>query len=266
MSSQNAANAVSVVTTNEVSEVPSPTMENSLEGKIPGAVVENLNGGAPGGGVQVQIRGVTSINANAEPLYVIDGVIINNATVNADQNAISRAGGGTSATAQSATGAPSIEDNGVNRIADINPDDIESVEVLKGASASAIYGSKASAGVVVITTKRGTTGKPRWTVSGQVGQFTDRERRFRCARSRHWRVRRAGTSTTCRPRTSATRRRLRPTTRSSHRSTRGTQNYQTQLFGNGQAAYQIRDLGERHVGQHAVLRVGAVEVRQRRPC
>ena len=56
-------------------------------------------------------------------------------------------------------------------MADINPDDIESIEILKGASASAIYGSKASAGVVIITTKRGTTGKPKWNVSSQVGHF-----------------------------------------------------------------------------------------------
>src|ERR1700727_3016748 len=64
------------------------------------------------------------------------------------------------------------QDNGVNRIADINPDDIESIEVLKGASASAIYGSKASAGVVIITTKKGVSGKPKWDVGQQVGHFS----------------------------------------------------------------------------------------------
>ncbi len=193
VSSQNAANAVSVVNVNEVSQVPSPTMENSLEGKIPSAVVENLNGGAPGGGVQVQIRGVTTINANAEPLYVIDGVIINNQTVDEDQNAISRAGG-TSPSGVSATGgAPSTEDNGVNRIADINPDDIESVEVLKGASASAIYGSKASAGVVVITTKRGTTREAQVDGERPARAVHGREHASDAERSRHWLVRRAGT-------------------------------------------------------------------------
>ena len=61
----------------------------------------------------------------------------------------------------------------MNRIADLNPDDIESIEVLKGASASAIYGSKASAGVVIITTKSGTAGKPRWALSQKVGHFSD---------------------------------------------------------------------------------------------
>ncbi len=151
VASQNAANAVAVVTTQEVNQVPAPTLENSLEGKIPGAVIESNNGGAPGGGLEVQVRGVTSIFGNAEPLYVIDGVIVNNQTVNAGENAINKAGGGVTSTGAGAGGAPSQEDNGVNRIADINPDDIESIEILKGASASAIYGSKASAGVVVIT-------------------------------------------------------------------------------------------------------------------
>lgn len=172
VATQNAANAVAVVTTAEVNQVPSPTMENSLEGKIPGAVIQQNNGGAPGGGLQIQVRGVTSINGNAEPLYVVDGIIVDNETVNADENAINNSGGGQSSIPGVAAGpAPSIEDNAPNRVADINPDDIESVEILKGASASAIYGSKASAGVVIITTKKGTAGKAKWNVSGQVGHY-----------------------------------------------------------------------------------------------
>jgi TonB-dependent starch-binding outer membrane protein SusC len=171
VASSNAANAVSVVTTDEVNRVPVPTIENALEGKIPGAIIQANNGGSPGGGMQIQVRGITSINANASPLYVIDGVEINNQTVNADDNAINGSGGGQTSTGQRSSGAPSCEDNSTNRIADINPDDIESIEVLKGASASAIYGSKASAGVIIITTKKGTSGKPRWTVNGQVGKF-----------------------------------------------------------------------------------------------
>ncbi len=161
VASQNSANAVSVVSTQDINSVPTPTIENSIQGKIPGAVIQGNNGGAPGGGLQIQVRGVTSIYGNGSPLYVVDGVIVDNETVNADENAINNSGGGITSTGASASGAPSVQDNGVNRIADINPDDIESLEVLKGASASAIYGSKASAGVVVITTKRGTSGKPR---------------------------------------------------------------------------------------------------------
>src|SRR5581483_1430380 len=126
-------------------------IENAIQGQVPGAIIQQNNGGAPGGGMQIQIRGITSINANASPLYVVDGVIVNNETTNTGDNAITNAVG---------TGvAPNQQDLGVNRIADINPDDIESIEILKGASASAIYGSKASAGVVIITTQKGTAGK-----------------------------------------------------------------------------------------------------------
>lgn len=173
LSSKNAANAVSVVSAQSVTEVPSPTMENSIQGKIPGAIIQSNNGGAPGGGLQIQVRGVTSINGNAAPLYVVDGVVVNNETINNDINAINQSGGGVSSTgAAGVAGAPSRQDNGVNRIADINPADIENIEVLKGASASAIYGSKASAGVIIITTKRGAAGKARWDVNNQVGHYS----------------------------------------------------------------------------------------------
>ncbi len=171
VSSKNAANDVAVVTASAVNEVPAPTMENAIQGKVAGAVIQANNGGAPGGGLQIQVRGITSINGNASPLYVIDGVIVNNETVNNDANAISQSGGGISTTGQPTGNAPSRQDNGVNRIADINPEDIETIEVLKGASASAIYGSQASAGVVVITTKKGTPGKPKWNLDTQVGHF-----------------------------------------------------------------------------------------------
>ncbi len=171
VASQNAANAVAVISAASVNEVPAPTIENSLEGKVPGAIIESNNGGAPGGGLEIQVRGITSIYGNAEPLYVIDGVVVNNQTVDAGENAINRSGGGLSATGQAAGGAPSTQDNGVNRIADLNPADIENIEILKGASASAIYGSKASAGVIIITTRKGQSGKAKWDVSGQVGQY-----------------------------------------------------------------------------------------------
>ena len=116
-----------------VNEVPAPTIENSLEGKVPGAIIESNNGGAPGGGLQIQVRGITSIYGNAEPLYVIDGVIVNNQTIDAGENAINRSGGGVSSTGQTnVAGAPSPEDNGVNRIADINPDDIENIRDPQG--------------------------------------------------------------------------------------------------------------------------------------
>ncbi|HWZ59279.1 MAG TPA: TonB-dependent receptor plug domain-containing protein, partial [Gemmatimonadaceae bacterium] len=143
----------------------------AIQGKVAGAIIQSNNGGAPGGGLQIQVRGITSINGNASPLYVIDGVIINNETINSDANAIAKSGGAVNAQGQAVANAPSMEDNSVNRVADLNPEDIETIEILKGASASAIYGSKASAGVVVITTKRGTAGKPKWSVNTQLGHF-----------------------------------------------------------------------------------------------
>ncbi len=162
VSTQNAANAVSVVSAQAVNEVPAPTVENAIQGQIPGAVIQQNNGGAPGGGMQVQIRGITSINANASPLYVVDGVMVNNETINSGLDALTLGAGL----------QPSAEDNTPNRIADLNPNDIESIQVLKGASASAIYGAKASSGVVIITTKKGTAGKPQWNMSQQVGHYT----------------------------------------------------------------------------------------------
>lgn len=164
VSSRNAANAVAVVDAQQITEVPAPTLENAIQGKVPGAIIQQNNGGAPGGGLQIQIRGITSINANAAPLYVVDGVIVNNETINPGTNAIT--------SASFTNSGPNTEDNGTNRIADLNPEDIESIEVLKGASASAIYGSKASSGVIIITTKKGTQGRPKWEFSQKVGHFS----------------------------------------------------------------------------------------------
>ena len=236
VASQNAANAVAVVNSQDVMEVPAPTMENSIQGKVPGAVIQSNNGGAPGGGLQIQIRGITSINGNAEPLYVVDGVLVDNETVNEGANAISQGGGGTTQTGAAAAGAPSPEDNGVNRIADINPDDIESIEILKGASASAIYGSKASAGVVIITTRRGTAGKASWNVSSQVGHFgLENEypvRKFpTLASAQAWYVNDATTDAGKPAAVAADNAKIASLYV-------GPQNYQSQLFGNGQAAYQ----------------------------
>jgi TonB-linked SusC/RagA family outer membrane protein len=161
ISSVNAANAVTTITGAEVNEVQAPTIENALQGKIPGAVI-TTNSGAPGGGAQIQLRGTTSINGSSSPLYVVDGVLVSNAAIETGLNSITNAG----------TGIATSQDQMANRIADINPDDIESVEVLKGPSAGAIYGSKASNGVIIITTKRGSNGKPKVSVSQSIGQFS----------------------------------------------------------------------------------------------
>ena len=161
VSTQNAANAVTIVTGAEVNRVPQPNIENALQGKIPGAVITQ-NSGAPGGGVQVQIRGSNTVNGAYQPLYVVDGVIIDNSAVQIGLNSITGAGGGVT----------SSQDQMVNRVADLNPDDIEDIQVLKGPSAGAIYGSRGANGVIVITTKRGQAGKPAFDITQRLGTQT----------------------------------------------------------------------------------------------
>jgi TonB-linked SusC/RagA family outer membrane protein len=153
--------AVSTVQAEELSRVPAMSLDNAMQGKVVGAMI-NMNSGAPGGGGQIQIRGVTSILGNGEPLFVVDGVIISNAQYSAGANAITRAGG---------TVATSTQDNPVNRLSDINPNEIESVQILKSAAATAIYGSKATNGVVLITTKRGRSGATRFSASQRLGVY-----------------------------------------------------------------------------------------------
>jgi TonB-linked SusC/RagA family outer membrane protein len=159
---QNLPNAVSTVSSSELNRAPSPTLESALQGKIPGAYIQ-ANSGAPGGGYQLSLRGVSTINASTDPLYVVDGIVVSNAAIPNGQNAVSCAQCG---------GNPRNQDNPVNRIADLNPEDIERIEVLKGGSAAAIYGSKATNGVVVITTKRGQVGKPQFSISQKLGVFS----------------------------------------------------------------------------------------------
>ena len=159
----NAPNAVSQVTAEQLTKAPSPTIENALQGKV-GGVTITTNSGAPGGGAQIRMRGVTSILGSSDPLYVIDGVVMSNDVIQSGTNAVLAASGGSNASSQ---------DNGVNRIADLNPADVENIEILKGASASAIYGSKASNGVVVITTKRGRSGRPVLSVRQSLGTVQD---------------------------------------------------------------------------------------------
>jgi TonB-linked SusC/RagA family outer membrane protein len=158
----NLANGASVVRGEDVQRATPQTIETSLAGKVAGANVQQ-NSGAPGGGIQTRLRGVSSITGTADPLYVVDGVIVSNAAIPNGISVVTLSTGGSNATA--------TQDNQVNRIADLNPADIESVEVLKGASASALYGSKASNGVVIITTKRGRTGRPQVTVTQRLGTY-----------------------------------------------------------------------------------------------
>jgi TonB-linked SusC/RagA family outer membrane protein len=119
---------------------------NSLQGKLPGAQVVQ-NSGDPAGSVSVRLRGIKSLSGSSDPLYVIDGVIVSNNSTNVSQLAAANDIGSANP--------------GQNRLADINPNDIESINVIPGAAAAAQYGSRASNGVVLITTKRGKAGQTR---------------------------------------------------------------------------------------------------------
>ncbi|HKT08046.1 MAG TPA: SusC/RagA family TonB-linked outer membrane protein [Gemmatimonadaceae bacterium] len=159
VSKANLANDVGTVGAEDLTHTHAQTLDDALTGKVAGAMISS-NSGAPGGGMQIQMRGVTSIFGNSEPLYVVDGLPISNTTINNGLNALTQSAGGMGS---------SNQDNGVNRIADLNPSDIASIEILKGPSAAAIYGSEAANGVVVITTKRGQAGKPHFSVTQRLG-------------------------------------------------------------------------------------------------
>ena len=158
---RNLPNAVATVSASELTRAPTGTLESALQGKIPGALIQ-ANSGAPGGGIQVNLRGVSTITGDVNNLFVIDGVVVSNDAIPNGANAV---------TAAQTGGNPQNQDNPVNRIADLNPEDIERIEVLKGGSAAAIYGSKANNGVVIITTKRGQQGKPQFNLTQRLGTF-----------------------------------------------------------------------------------------------
>jgi len=159
---QNLATSVATVSGEEISRTSQQTLDKALQGRVTGAVISR-NSGAPGGGVQVQLRGPSSINARSAPLYVVDGVIVSNEAIPTRGDVITGAHLGSN---------PSRDQtNQVNRIADLAPEDIASIEVLKGPAAAAIYGSKASNGVVIIETRKGETGAPRWRVTGRAGFY-----------------------------------------------------------------------------------------------
>ncbi|MDQ2889166.1 MAG: SusC/RagA family TonB-linked outer membrane protein [Gemmatimonadota bacterium] len=159
VSSVNAANAVTVISSAKLNNVPAQTIDAALQGKVPGAII-STNSGAPGGGSQIQLRGVSTLNGSFQPLYVIDGVIASNATINNGLNVISQSARGNFSSSQ---------DQSANRIADLNPNDIENIQVLKGPSAASIYGSRGTNGVIVITTKQGRAGKTTVDITQRFG-------------------------------------------------------------------------------------------------
>ena len=156
---RNLANDVQSIGGEQLTRTHSETVENALQGRVAGAVI-TANSGAPGGGLQVRMRGVTSIFGNSQPLYVVDGVLVTNTAISNGLNAATSAGAGLNS---------SNQDNPVNRIADLNPSDIETINFLQGPSAAAIYGSSAANGVIVITTRHGVPGPARFSVVQRLG-------------------------------------------------------------------------------------------------
>ncbi|MFD2247445.1 SusC/RagA family TonB-linked outer membrane protein [Pontibacter ruber] len=137
-------NAVSTVSAAALQNSVATSVDQALAGKVPGAQITQ-NSGNPAGGISVRLRGTSTVVGSGDPLYIVDGVIINNSS-------------------------PELIDLGgyaQNRLVDINPNDIDRIEIIKGAAAAAIYGSRASNGVVQIFTKRGKEGKPKVSASTQ---------------------------------------------------------------------------------------------------
>ena len=138
-------NAISTVTADDFASSAATSIDQAMSGKISGAQITQ-NSGNPAGGISVRLRGPSTIVGTGDPLYIVDGVIVNNSS-------------------------PQLIDLGgyaQNRLVDINPGDIERIEIIKGAAAAAIYGSRASNGVVQIFTKRGKEGKPVINFSTQI--------------------------------------------------------------------------------------------------
>jgi len=140
----NVTGAIATVSGATVADKPFTSVDKALQGDVAGVQVSSTSG-APGSATDIRIRGIGSINASAAPLWVIDGVIST-----------------TSDLTQNTTTA--------NPLSTLNPDDIESISVLKDAAATAPYGSRGANGVIIVTTKKGKVGKTRFSIVGEFGQ------------------------------------------------------------------------------------------------
>lgn len=154
--------AVSTIGREMMDKDPLPSITQAIQGKAGGVQVTQKSG-SPGGGVSIRVRGTTSINASSDPLYVVDGIPVNSNT-NFVGGSDFNFGGGT---------------QGINILASINPSDIESVEILKDAASSSIYGARAANGVVLITTRRGRANEASISVNAYAGvSEMPRERKY----------------------------------------------------------------------------------------
>jgi len=137
--------AISSIKAEEIAKSNSSTFAEAIQGKIAGVRV-NMQSGEPGAGINIEIRGASSINGGSQPLYVIDGI-----QMDANESEVATSNLGTNTTG--------------NPLASINPQDIETIDVLKDASAAAIYGARGANGVIIITTKSGKAGKTSITAN-----------------------------------------------------------------------------------------------------
>ena len=145
--------SVTQLSARDVENQPVTSFEQAIQGRAPGVVI-NQGSGKLGQGINIQVRGTSSVTASSRPLYVVDGVPI------------------TSQDQAQSDGQPNNGNEPLNPLADLNPNDIESITILKDASASAIYGSRASNGVVLITTKKGKQGQTKVTLGYYYGVST----------------------------------------------------------------------------------------------
>jgi TonB-linked SusC/RagA family outer membrane protein len=148
--------AISSVTAKDIQDIPQASVDQMLQGKAAGVTV-TLNSGQPGSATSVHVRGISNFG-QSEPLYVIDGVEVSG-----------NAPGGYSGGALLNTPGSSNMETSVSPLGMLNPNDIESIDILKDASASAIYGSRGANGVVIITTKHGKSGNAKITYDGFAG-------------------------------------------------------------------------------------------------
>ncbi len=137
---------IASISSEEINEIPTPSLQSTLTGKAAGVQVTQLNGKVEGG-IKVRVRGISTISSSQEPLYVVDGIPI----TNADE---------------------SINDSPINPLIALNPNDIESIDILKDASSAAIYGARGTNGVVIITTKQGKQGKTKVSINSSYGVST----------------------------------------------------------------------------------------------
>ena len=157
--------SVAVVSRDALTEVPVATFAEALQGKAAGVQVTK-NDGAPGGGFRIRVRGGSSLQRGVDPLYIIDGIPteVHNQYIEGGADLFYMFSGDISASATSEAYTRTL-----NALAGLNPNDIESIDVLKDAASAAIYGARAANGVILVTTKQGKAGKVELTYNGSVG-------------------------------------------------------------------------------------------------